>query len=325
MNKANNPFNRRDFLTTLAAAGAGALIPFSANAAAHPTFPKAAAVERKICVFSKHLHFLPIPEMAKTAADLGFDGVDLTVRKGGHISPENAVAELPRAVAAIRKAGLDVPMIATDIIDPRHPLTEPILRTASKAGIPLYRTGYLDYDPQLGVAKSLEKHRRMLQELAVLNQKHNIHGAYQNHAGTRVGAPVWDLWVLLKDIDPRWLGVQYDPKHATLEGGNSWVLGLDLVQAHVRCMDIKDFVWAKQDGKWRAQIVPIGEGMVDFNKYFKLVKKYQIPEVMSMHFEYPLGGAETGKRELTLPKEQVLAAMRRDLQHLRALLQEAEG
>lgn len=323
MNKANNPLNRRDFLTTLAAAGA--LIPFSANAAAHPAFPKAAAFERKICVFSKHLHFLPIPEMAKTAADLGFDGVDLTVRKGGHISPENAVVELPRAVETIRKAGLDVPMIATDIIDPRHPLTEPILRTASKAGIPLYRTGYLDYDPQLGVAKSLEKHRRMLQELAVLNQKHNIHGAYQNHAGTRVGAPVWDLWVLLKDIDPRWLGVQYDPKHATLEGVNSWVLGLDLVQAHVRCMDIKDFVWAKQDGKWRAQIVPLGEGMVDFNKYFKLVKKYQIPEVMSMHFEYPLGGAETGKRELTLPKEQVLAAMRRDLQHLRALLQEAEG
>jgi sugar phosphate isomerase/epimerase len=276
-------------------------------------------------VFSKHLHFLPIPEMAKTAAELGFDGVDLTVRKGGHISPENAVAELPRAVEAIRKAGLDVPMIATDIIDPRHPLTEPILRTASKAGIPLYRTGYLDYDPQLGVAKSLEKHRRMLQELAVLNQKHNIHGAYQNHAGTRVGAPVWDLWVLLKDIDPRWLGVQYDPKHATLEGGNSWVLGLDLVQAHVRCMDIKDFVWAKQDGKWRAQIVPVGEGMVDFNKYFKLVKKYQIPEVMSMHFEYPLGGADTGKRELTVPKEQVLTAMRRDLQNLRTLLKEAEG
>jgi L-ribulose-5-phosphate 3-epimerase len=322
----NNPFplNRRDFLSTLAAAGAGTLIPFASAAGPAPVFAKAAPAERKICLFSKHLHFLPIPEMAKTAADLGFDGVDLTVRKGGHVAPEQAPEELPRAVEAIRKAGLDVPMMATDIVDPRHPLTEPLLKAASKAGIRLYRTGYLDYDPQLGVAKSLEKYRKQLQELAALNKKYNIHGAYQNHAGTRVGAPVWDLWVLLKDIDPRWLGVQYDPKHATVEGGNSWILGLDLVQAHVRCMDIKDFVWAKQEGKWRAQIVPVGEGMVDFKTYFKLLKQYQIPEVMSMHFEYPLGGADTGKRELTIPKEQVLAAMQRDLQALRAMLKEAD-
>jgi sugar phosphate isomerase/epimerase len=315
-------FSRRDFLATLAAAGA--LIPFSGVAGATPNSNQAPVAERKICVFSKHLHWLEIPEMAKTAADLGFDGVDLTVRKGGHISPEKAAEELPRAVEVIRKAGLDVPMIATDIVNPRDPLTEPILKAASRAGIRLYRTGYLDYDPQLGVAKSLEKHRKQLVELAALNKKHNIHGAYQNHAGTRIGAPVWDLWVLLKDIDPRRLGVQYDPKHATVEGGNSWILGLNLVQAHVKCMDIKDFVWAEKDGKWQTAYVPLGQGMVDFKTYFKLVKQYQIPEVMSMHFEYPLGGANTGNRELTVPKEQVLAAMQRDLQTLRVMLKEAE-
>ena len=318
-----NTFNRRDFLATLAAAGAGALLPLSTEAGAAPGLHQAPAAERKICVFSKHLHWLGIPEMAKTAAGLGFDGVDLTVRAGGHVLPEKAVAELPRAVEVIRKAGLDVPMIASDIIDPKHPLTEPILKAASQAGIKYYRTAYLDYDPALGVAKTLEKHKKQLQELAALNQKYNIHGAYQNHTGTRVGGPVWDLWVLLKDIDPRWLGVQYDPKHATAEGGFSWIHGMDLLQAHIRCMDIKDFIWAKKDGKWRHQLVPLGEGMVDFKTYFKLVKQYNIPEVMSMHFEYPLGGAETGKRELTVPKEEVLAAMKRDLQTLRTMLQEA--
>ena len=29
--------------------------------------------------------------------------------------------------------------------------------------------------------------------LARLNEKYKIHGAYQNHAGSNFGAPVWDL------------------------------------------------------------------------------------------------------------------------------------
>jgi len=39
-------------------------------------------------------------------------------------------------------------------------------------------------------------------ELSELNKKHGIHGAYQNHVGGRIGSPVWDLFALLKDLDP---------------------------------------------------------------------------------------------------------------------------
>ena len=37
-------------------------------------------------------------ELAKAAADLGFDGVDITVRKGGHILPERVKQTLPELV-----------------------------------------------------------------------------------------------------------------------------------------------------------------------------------------------------------------------------------
>jgi len=261
--------------------------------------------------------------MAKAVAQLGYDGVDLTVRKGGHIAPEKAREQLPAAVAQIRRAGVDVPMIATDIIDPEDPLTEMVLKAASQAGIKYYRTAYLSYDTSIGVAKSLEKHKIQLRKLAALNKKYNIHGAYQNHAGIRVGAAVWDLWMLLKDIDPRWLGVQYDPKHATAEGGQSWIYDLDLLQKHIQCMDIKDFYWKKDGDNWKHQLVPLGEGMVDFDKYFKLVKQYNISGPMSIHFEYQLGGAETGKSSISIDKEIVLAAMKKDLQTLRSLLTKA--
>jgi hypothetical protein len=51
--------------------------------------------------------------LARSAKRLGFDGLDLTVRPGGHVLPERAADELPEAVATIRGEGLDVPMITT--------------------------------------------------------------------------------------------------------------------------------------------------------------------------------------------------------------------
>lgn len=313
-----NHLSRRQFIGTLATAGA--LLPLAAVAGVPVTPVKTA---RPICIFSKHLHWLALPEMAQTAANLGFTGVDLTVRPGGHVEPERAAADLPRAVAQIRKAGLEVPLITTDIIDAQHPLTELVLKAARQAGVKQYRTGWLEYNPTFGMVKNLENYRQQLQALAALNQKYSIQGAYQNHAGTSVGAAVWDLWELLKDLDPRWLGVQYDIKHATAEGGFSWVNGLELLREHISSLDLKDFYWAKKEGKWQHQLVPLGQGMVDFKKYFSLLKQYNITGPLSLHLEYPLGGAEAGEKQITVPKDVVLNAMKLDLQTLRGWLQEA--
>ena len=316
----SNQLSRRQFIGRVATAGA--LLPLAGFAPDLQT-GMLAETERPICIFSKHLHWLTIPEMAKATAAMGYDGVDLTVRRGGHITPEKAAAELPRAVAQIRKAGLQVPMMTTDIIDPKDPLTEVILKAASQAGIKYYRTAWLRYDPQLGIVKSLEKYKKQLRELAALNQKYNIHGAYQNHSGTQVGAAIWDLWELLKDTDPRWLGVQYDPKHATAEAGMSWVNGLDLIKNHINTIDIKDFYWEKTGDKWSHKLVPLGEGMVDYKKFFSLVKQYNITGPLSIHFEYPLCGADTGNKEITMLADEVLAAMKKDLQTLKSMLKAA--
>jgi sugar phosphate isomerase/epimerase len=318
--EAPDNMSRRNFVSTLATAGA--LLPVAGLAG---TFESGVPIksERLICVFSKHLQWLSIPEMAKAVADLGYDGIDLTVRQGGHIEPEQAATELPKAVAQIRKAGLEVPMIVTNITDPKDPFTEPILKAASQAGVTYYRTNWVNYDPKLGVLTTLEQYKKQFRDLAELNKKYNIRGAYQNHSGTNVGAAVWDIYELLKDIDPRWLGVQYDIMHATAEGGESWVNGLNLLQKHVNCLDIKDFYWAKKDGKWQHQLVPLGLGMVNFKKFFSLIKQYNISGPMSIHLEYDLGGADQGKKQITIPKEAVFAAMKRDLQTVRTMLQEA--
>jgi sugar phosphate isomerase/epimerase len=313
--------SRRDFIVRGAALGAA--LPLGGTLGAGPAAASPPAEVGPITVFTKHLQWLDYEELAEVVAETGFDGLDLTVRPRGHVLPERVAEDLPRAVEAARKAGLGVPMITTGIIDPRDPHTEPILRAANRAGVRYYRMGYLRYPNNLGVGDALERMRPLMADLAALNERYSLHGAYQNHAGTQVGGPVWDLHLLLRDLDPRWIGVQYDIRHATAEGGTSWPLGLKLVAPYVRTLDIKDFHWAKDDDRWVIRNVPLGEGMVDYPAYLKLVKQLGIGGAISLHYEYePLEGPN--EKPAPERRREAVALMRKDLQQLRAWLREAE-
>lgn len=308
---------RRTFLAWSAAAGIGLR---TAGAS-----PPLASTRRPVCVFSKHLQWLGYREMAELAAEIGFDGVDLTVRPGGHVLPERAVDDLPRAVEAVRAAGLTVPLMTTAIVDPDDPATERILRTASELGIRHYRMGYLNYRDERGVAGSLEAHRPAMRGLARLNERYGLHGAYQNHSGTGVGGPVWDLWPLLQELDPRWIGCQYDIRHAVVEGGTSWPLGLKLLAPYVQTTAIKDFHWGKDaQGRWRIVNVPLREGMVDFDEYFEMVGALGIAGPISLHFEYPPFEGLAEPLSTAERRRQEVPFLRRDLASLRAMLARIE-
>ncbi|HNR40597.1 MAG TPA: sugar phosphate isomerase/epimerase family protein [Bacteroidales bacterium] len=282
----------------------------------------------RISIFSKHLQWLDYNGMAGVLSDLGFDGADLTVRPGGHVLPENVEADLPRAVEALAKKGKRVIMITTSVTDAADPLSEKILKTASSLGIKHYRTGYFHYNDRNAVSGDLARIREQLEKLANLNAKYSISGEYQNHSGDYgqgiyFGAPIWDLAAILEKINSPWLGSQYDVYHATVEGANAWPVGLRLISPRVRTIDIKDFMWVEKNGKTISEPVPLGQGMVDFKKFFSLLRMHDIRVPFSIHYEYPLGGAEHGNRVLETSRESVLAAIKKDLETLKGFLREA--
>jgi len=277
----------------------------------------------KICIFSKHLQWLDYNGMAQTTAELGFDGIDLTVRRGGHVLPERVEDDLPKAVEAIKSAGIKPLMMATDISDPDDPNTEKILRTASALGIRYYRLGKYMYTDNESIASTLKEAKPKIRDLAAMNKHYNIHGDYQNHAGSRyVGAPVWDLWELIKDLDPSYVGCQFDIRHATVEGGQAWPLHLKIISKWIKTLAVKDFIWEKRQNKWQAVNCPLGKGAVDFVHYLQLLKTLSIAGPISVHYEYDLGGANHGATKLTMEKEKVLTAIRRDLEFLKNRLRE---
>lgn len=281
-----------------------------------------AAGKLSISIFSKHLHWLNYKDMAALSAQMGYDGVDLTVRKDGHVLPENVTTDLPKAVEAIRNAGLEVYTITTDIRTAEEQYTAAILKTAAALGIKNYRMGWYAYTGK-GIPEDLETFKKDLKGLAAINERYQIHGDYENHT-ERFGGPIWDLWLVLKDLDPKWIGVQFDIRHATVDGAEAWPNNLELVHKYLGSITVKDFHWEKKDNKWSMQNVALGEGMVGFKKYFKLLKQYGFNKPISQHFEYPIGGAESGANKLSIPKEEVISHMQKDLQTLKGWIKESD-
>lgn len=309
--------SRRSFLKVTSLASTAVLTGIN------PLFAQVASATssaRKVYVFSKHLQWLDYPGMAATAREIGFDGVDLTVRPNGHVLPERVKDDLPKAVQALKAEGLLADRMTTAITDPDDALTHDILEAAAQAGIKNYRLGWMAYEPSLSIEKNIENFNRKLKTLAAMNKKLGLTAAYQNHAGEMAGSPVWDIKPMLEGIDPAEVGVRYDVRHATIEGGKSWPLGLKLLADKINSLDVKDAVWKQRNGKWNPITVPLGEGMVDFERFFQILNDYNISGDFTMHFEYPIGGAERGASELSCPPKTVITAMKKDLEFLHNFL-----
>jgi sugar phosphate isomerase/epimerase len=308
---------RRSFLaaSSLAAAVCGR------NSAANPK------TRLPISLFCKPFHWAPVPEMAAMARDLGFDAIELTVRREGYIQPERVTGDLPAAVEIIRKAGLSVSMITTDIVDARTPHTADMLRTASKLGIHYYRWKGFQYDYAKPLAPQLKALRAPVADLAAVTKEFGLRGLYHAHSGRKyVGANFADLWYLLEDIDSKVLGVNFDTGHATAEGGRgAWRNSLGLLLPHVGGLAVKDFVWEKDSrGRWEVRWCELGKGMIQLPEILSELSNVGFQGPVSMHFEQPeLGVALHGGKVLDVPREQFLAIFRRDLPTLRAAMQRA--
>src|SRR5882672_647996 len=90
------PLSRRALL-----AGAPALFGLSTQGRAADD--KRTNQKLRVAIFSKHLQFVAGEELAAAAREIGFDDIDITVRKGGHVDPSRVRQDLPPFVAIIRK------------------------------------------------------------------------------------------------------------------------------------------------------------------------------------------------------------------------------
>ena len=274
--------------------------------------PRAASFNGPLCFFSKHLPRMNGRELGRSLKALGFEGVDLTVRPGGHVDPKRVAIELPVFVDGIRHEGLAVPMITTELLSDADPVAQPTLETAARVKIPFYKPGYYRYT-FVDVRKELEAAGRQLRGLADLSRRHGMRLGYHNHAGY-IGGSVWDFAPFIEPLDAATVGYYFDPRHAVVEGGDGgWRTAFNLVAPRLSMIALKDFFWEKSKGSWQQRNCPMGEGMVDWKRFFAMLAKARFHGPVSLHLEYDVAGATPAAQE-----ESTLAAAARDLAFVKA-------
>jgi sugar phosphate isomerase/epimerase len=378
---------RRDFLQ----AGIGALAVAATVRNALGQGAPQTAKKLKVDAYSRHLQWLrTADEVAEATIEMGFDGVDLTVRPyPGHVDPEKVAQDLPPFVNTIRKHGLQVVTITCPITDADSPNAERILDTASSLGITHYWWGTFRYEQGKPVMDQLEALKPRVAKLAALNAKYKMKAMYHTYSGAgTVGAAIWDFLHVLRNFDPAHVSFHYDVGHMTNAGGNgTWALNLRAAGPYIGGVSAKDSVMERnlevngggpytpemaataangggrgpgggagggpggrggRGGRgaaggpggpgapggagglmpsanvagapfpnWRVRQVPLGAGMDDLKLFGAILKEINFSGPIEVQAEYPNGGAQNAQDKITLPRAQVLGAMKRDLLALR--------
>ena len=278
--------DRREFFAAAAAIGAVSFLRIPPVAAERPSGFASPAIQ--FCAFEKFLQDLSHEELADGLADLGFEGVEVTARRGGRIAPDRAEEELPALVEALAKRNLEITVLTTEVNNADDLTNQKLLAVAAKLGVKRYRLGWFKYDDR-PIPAQLAAFRRQLLEIAALNRELGITGLWQNHCGNEyVGATIWDLHQLLQGVPKEEVASAFDIRHATVEAGRSWPRLYQLIKPHIGALYMKDFAWIEN----RDEHVPFGEGRVA-PAYFEMLKQDQLNVPISVHAEYlPQGSAQ---------------------------------
>ena len=279
---------RREFLTTAVAGLGSATLDATGLAAAD------SSKRPDVCVYTEHFQSLPIPKVCEIFKEMGVEGLDLTVRPGGHIDPKDVRAELPEAVQAAKDHGLKIMMLTTGITAPdRH--GEDILAMCQEHGINRIKMGYYRVGEFGTLASRLDEVRRQLDAVVKLAAKYQVRPCVHVHSGPTIPSNGFMLYQLIRDMDPKLIGAYLDSYHMTMTGGaGGWRQAIDLLSPWISLVALKNFEWQKQDRdaqgqqKWGTNYCRLADGVAPIPDFVKTVHGAGYRGFYTLHTEYRL-------------------------------------
>ena len=185
----------------------------------------------KLSVFTKPWR-VPIPALARWVGQLGFDGVELPVRPGYPVNPENAAQALPEAAKILADHGLQIFSAAA-------PLTEAVIAACGAAGVPLLRIMAL-----IGNEGYFEAEARIRREIdAVIGEarQQNVVIGVQNHCGRYISHAL-GLHRLLEPYSNNDVRAVWDAAHNALNG-EDLDIALDIIWPRLGMVNLKNALW----------------------------------------------------------------------------------
>lgn len=290
------------------AAGAGVAAAQDRTAAG----PKA-RLSPLLCAHSEQFPKIGYDELGGILRPIGFEGCVISIGPTGHVTPEHADLDLMRFIEATTGAGVDVPALATTFTSPSDPAVRLAFAVGNEMGIPIFRPGEWKYGNAPDVEQRVAAVQREVMGFASLGGQAQMAIALHNGTGDAFGASVWDIQMTIRGLNQRLIGYDFDIGYATAHGGTEGAdVVLRMALPRLKMATARDCFWAKApEGGWKLTQCPLGQGMVDWPRFFATLARIRFTGPILLAVDY--GVADE------------LAPIRKDLEFLKKQRAEAYG
>jgi sugar phosphate isomerase/epimerase len=188
-----------------------------------------AAMTNRVTVFTKPWPALTVAELGRFVKSLGFDGIELPVRPGFPVTPENVAKGLPEASRILAGEGVAISSVA-------GPTDERTIEACAAAGCKVLRV-LVPVDMKQGYRATEERVRREWEPLVPALRRHGVSIGVQNHCDNWVGSAIGVLH-LIERWDPAQFSVVLDPAHCAL-AGEPTAMAIDIAWPWLSLVNLK--------------------------------------------------------------------------------------
>lgn len=224
---------------------------------------------------------MPIGELGAFVKGLGFDAIELPVRPGYQVPPEEVGPGLPRAARQLADCGVAIASIA-------GPTDEVTIAACAEAGVPIIRTmvrigkeGYLATEGRV---------RAEYEALVPLLDKYGVRIGVQNHCDEFVTSAV-GLLHFMERFDPKHVAAVWDPAHCALNGEQP-ELAVDILWSRLCMVNLKNAFWQRVNGpeaevaQWCIHWTSGRQGLAPWPRVAAELKKRNWRGVLCLTAEY---------------------------------------
>jgi L-ribulose-5-phosphate 3-epimerase len=253
-----------------------------------------------LCVYSGCFAKLPVALLPETVAGMGFEGVDLTVMPGGHVDPSKYMVQMDRAFQMFQDAALEVPMISTAYTSASQPYAYQVLYISAEFGARFCKLGA--WPPSTAIPAALL--RANLNQLAATSLQCRIASLIPNRAGSYPGRSMTELEALMPAAGRAVLGYCFDPAQSVIESRspNAWESELRTALPRLGAISLADAAIPND----QPAPCPLGEGVIDWKKFFSILKDANFRGPISIRQDYqPRNAFATLTKDLAFAKAHI--------------------
>ena len=217
-------------------------------------------------------------------------GIELRVADSYHKSLHELSESGPCVTRAVNDRGLKLAVLNSYIpIEDDHAVDQ-LITAAQAMGVPKARVvlpraaraavasqanikeGIPSYHSHLKPNELIDKLMVSLVRLEEKARNAGVQILLELHWGT-VMSSFSSAFLLVRELDPRYVGITFDPANMMVEGKEDWEYGLTLISDYIANVHVKNVSWKASEDGWTWEWAAMEQGMLDWPHLIFLIRQ----------------------------------------------------